>query len=69
MKVMTQIIQGDRVSYEDMANPRKEGTIVGTKLGTRFSSPQFQIRWDDGSEDWSDLLQHGWEKLEDAATR
>lgn len=32
---------GTRVSYEDMANPRRQGTIVGEVAG------QWAIRWDE----------------------
>jgi hypothetical protein len=46
-----------RVSYEDMANPRREGTIVG-RVGS-----EYRVRFDDGEETVSDLRQHGWRKL------
>lgn len=58
---------GQRVSYEDQANPRREGEIVGTVDGG-----QYRIRWDPCGhvgacdcerETVSDLRQHGWFQL------
>lgn len=57
---------GDRVSYEDMANPRREGTIVQT-MNTPFGV-QYLVEWDDRvteslvAQVWSDLRQHGWKR-------
>lgn len=44
------------VSYEDMANPRRVGTVVEHRAG------EFRVMWDDedGGETWSDLRQAGW---------
>lgn len=51
---------GDRVSYEDMANPHKSGHVVGTVSGGKWGPDQFRVKWDDGTETVSDLRQHGW---------
>jgi hypothetical protein len=47
---------GDRVSYEDMANPRRRGMIVAT--GDAFG--QYTIAWDDDTTSTSDCRQAGW---------
>ena len=49
---------GDRVSYEDMANPRLVGTVVGIVV-SRWGT-EFQVEFDDGSKTTSDLRQYGW---------
>lgn len=70
-KVMetTKIQVGTRVSYEDMANPRRSGTIAGiTRWGHSQGVEQvgiggqaeYRIEWDDGASDYSDLRQGGW---------
>lgn len=46
-----------RVSYEDMANPRREGTIV-QRVGD-----EFRICWDDGTWSISDCRQSGWREV------
>lgn len=53
---------GERVAYEDMANPRREGVVIDwLDLDLRFGgSRQYQIRWDDGTESVSDCKQYGW---------
>lgn len=52
---------GARVSYEDRANPRRVGHIVGPKLALRHSpADEWLVRWEDGEETFSDLAQHGW---------
>ena len=45
-----------QLSYEDMANPFRVGTVVEHRAG------EFRIVWDDedGGETWSDLRQAGW---------
>ena len=50
-----------RISYEDMANPKREGTIaaiITTKWGT-----QYKVNFDDGTETISDCRQAGWKVL------
>lgn len=49
---------GDRVSYEDVANPRRYGHITGG-LGTTYGYER-RVTWDDGGETWTDLRQGGW---------
>lgn len=49
---------GDRVSYEDMANPLRSGTIgevVETEWGTAFL-----VVFGPGEAAWTDLRQRGW---------
>jgi hypothetical protein len=49
---------GTKVSYEDMANPRRNGKVcdvVTDQWGT-----QFKISWEDGTFSISDLRQQGW---------
>jgi hypothetical protein len=49
--------QDVRVSYEDMANPRRYGVVVEHRAG------EFRIVWDgDDGETWSDLRQAGWRR-------
>jgi hypothetical protein len=59
MQLTNDVELGDRVEYEDMANPRRAGEVTGitrTKWGT-----QYQVRWDDDrSYTWTDLRQSGW---------
>lgn len=45
-----------RVSYEDMRNSWRIGTVVESRGG------EFRVMWDDeeGGETWSDLRQPGW---------
>ena len=54
---------GDRVSYADMANPYKVGTVTDHQNGqwlVVFDSEQGSYpAWD-----WSDLKQHGWKLIE-----
>lgn len=66
---------GSRVSYEDMANPRRDGIVEeviqhGGVTPSGLPLPRFteyRVRWDeprDGVEEvTSDLLQHGWRLL------
>lgn len=63
----TMLGKGARVSYEDMANPRREGTIVEVR---RFgpSGTEYRIFWSDkraGLDDdsWSDCRQAGWKVI------
>jgi hypothetical protein len=44
---------GSRVSYEDMANPRRVGTIVGEIHG------QWAVRWDEDAAVYNLTEQHG----------
>jgi hypothetical protein len=53
----TEFKVGARVAYEDMANPRREGTIIEIALAL---GGQFVIRWDNGAIDLSDCRQAGW---------
>jgi hypothetical protein len=48
----------DRVSYEDMANPRREGYVTG--VDDRGWGVQYRVRFDDGEVTYSDLRQRGW---------
>jgi hypothetical protein len=49
--------QDVRVSYEDMANPRRYGVVVEHRAG------EFRVVWDgDEGETWSDLRQAGWRR-------
>jgi hypothetical protein len=54
---------GTRVSYEDMANPRREGVISEILMDGR----EFQVEWSEGSPSSciSDLRQYGWHVLAD----
>lgn len=59
---------GARVSYEDVANPRKIGTVVET-LPSAWGT-QYGVHWDDAADgvlDYSDLRQAGW-RLEPTPT-
>ncbi len=55
---------GQRVAYEDMANPRRVGTITD-----REDELGWRVVWDDKADDecegetWSDLRQHGWREV------
>jgi hypothetical protein len=51
----------ERVSYEDMANPRREGTITG--VDDRGWGVQVRVLFDDGELTYSDLRQHGWKRV------
>lgn len=53
MTTATSIQIGSRVSYEDMANPRREGRIVGEIAG------QWAVRWDEGERVYNLTEQHG----------
>lgn len=55
--IASAITIGTRVSYEDMANPLREGTVIEIALAL---GGQYVIRWDDGSIAMSDCRQHGW---------
>lgn len=51
---------GQRVSYEDRANPYCEGTIQDRK------GDQWMVMFEDGPHsqwEWSDLRQHGWKPV------
>ena len=48
---------GSRVSYEDVTNARREGSIVEILDGA------YRIQWHDGDQTVSDLRQHGWYQL------
>lgn len=64
---------GTRVSYEDAANPRREGRIAeviqtGGTTPSGFALPtgdEYRVVFDDGSETISDLRQYGWHQLAD----
>lgn len=49
---------GNRVSYEDMANPRRCGRIT-ERIHSRWGT-EWRVVWDDGTETVSDLKQAGW---------
>lgn len=53
---------GDRVSYEDMANPTRYGEII--RINRQSPWPlSYSVRWDDdGSVIASDLRQVGWRR-------
>lgn len=58
---------GTRVSYEDAANPRREGRVVaiyddGLQYGVEWDEA---YRFDDVAATTSDLRQHGWYVLAD----
>ena len=48
---------GSRVSYEDAANPRREGSIIA------ILDDEYRICWDEGGHTVSDLRQNGWHQL------
>lgn len=51
---------GDRVSYEDAANPRRVGIVIEViEDGPR----QFRVWFEGGSRTVSDLRQHGWKRV------
>lgn len=53
---------GARVSYGDVANPRRVGTVIDTD--TSAWGTQYVVRWDhapEGPHSWSDLRQAGWQ--------
>jgi hypothetical protein len=62
---------GDRVSYEDMANPRRTGTVVeiverGGETPSGLPLPtgtDYRVRFDDRDETVSDLRQAGWKRV------
>lgn len=49
---------GNRVAYEDMANPRKVGRV--TKIDASEWGNQYHVEFDDGTGTVSDLRQYGW---------
>lgn len=51
---------GTRVSYEDQANPLREGTVQAV-----LPSGEYRVEWDEGGETTSDLRQYGWYVLAD----
>lgn len=54
---------GDLVSYEDQANPRREGEVLEILRSTDLwtFATQYRVRWNhDGTETVSDLRQPGW---------
>lgn len=55
--------EGDRVSYEDIANPRRVGTIVGQVEGGP-SGTSYEIEFDDQAypHHFSDCRQAGWRR-------
>lgn len=60
--------KGARVSYEDMANPYREGTIVEVRRFDPTGGYQYRIFWDGdetrpGDADWSDCRQAGWKVI------
>lgn len=54
----TEYAVGDRVSYHDVQNPRKTGTVVEI-----VSASEYRVRFDDRSETTSDLRQAGWKRI------
>jgi hypothetical protein len=52
---------GERVYYEDMANPRQDGVVV--ELKTTVWGTQYAVQFDDGEITYSDLRQHGWKRV------
>ena len=55
----TQTIKiGTEVSYEDMANPLRNGQV--SDIVTSQQGTQYEIIWEDGTVDYSDLRQRGW---------
>lgn len=54
---------GQRVSYEDMANPRKVGTVVDVHVG--WGRSEFRVLFDDREDTTSDLRQAGWKAVAD----
>ena len=50
----------DRVTYQDMANPRREGTV--TEIKTSRWGTEYRVTWDkaDDGFTWTDLRQPGW---------
>lgn len=57
---------GQRVAYEDMANPLREGSIVCVQ-----SSPwgiQYGVQFDNGDFTMSDMRQRGWKAVAEAET-
>lgn len=63
---LPEVFPGDRVAYEDMANPRREG-IINAMLTTRWGT-EFEVCWDDGGGAVSDLRQNGWKLVDISAT-
>jgi hypothetical protein len=57
---MTQAKLGDRVSYEDRANPKRAGMVADIMVSQWGT--QFVIAWQDaeGGLSVSDLRQYGW---------
>ena len=69
MDTTTGIQVGTKVSYEDMANPRRVGTVAAiTRWGSCQGveqvgvggSVEYRVEWDEGGSDYSDLRQRGW---------
>lgn len=58
---ITALKVGTRVSYEDMANPRRQGTVCD--IETNRWGTQYVIAWQDGEVSHSDCRQHGWKVL------
>jgi hypothetical protein len=58
------IRKGQRVSYMDMSNPRRFGTVTGIRISEWGT--QYIVSWDDGGEDKSDMRQRGWRTEEKA---
>jgi hypothetical protein len=67
--------EGDRVAYEDMANPRREGTVVEVVSGYFGTHREYRVRWDEPWTDEagqevagtiSDCRQYGWVMVEEA---
>ena len=62
----TEITAGTRVSYEDMANPYREGEVV--KVIASEWITEYLVSWYGGGETFTDLRQHGWNLLADDDT-
>ena len=63
MPLTAPAVIGDRVSYSDMANPLREGTV--TEVKSSVWGTDYCVTWDDAEDGvcWSDLQQAGWSFL------
>lgn len=64
MPISGEIKTGDRVTYEDMANPRRVGTV------TTQDKDEYRVEWAERGETWLDpgyawstLRQYGWNRV------
>lgn len=63
----TELRTGTRVSYEDMANPLREGTVA--EILESLWGTQYRVAFDDGTETTSDCRQRGWKVMPAPAGR